>query len=59
MNVRRRSGNMDHPIGGVVKNAVTQRKDSPTSPKPIKNQVSQSKDACYTPVANARTQRKG
>ncbi len=50
---------MDHPIGGPVKNAVTQRKDGATSPKAIKNQVTQSKDACYQDVGNARTQRKG
>lgn len=59
MNVRRRSGDMSHPIGGPIKNAVTQRKDGPTSPKPIKNQVVASKDACYQDVGNARTQRKG
>lgn len=58
MNVRRRSGDMNHPIGGPVKNAVTQRKDGPTNPSPIKNQVTQAKtqDAC---MGNAATTRKG
>lgn len=59
MNVRRRSGDMSHPLGAPIKNAVTQRKDSPTSPKPIANTVSTARDACYDNVKGAVTNRKG
>lgn len=57
-NVRRRSGQMEHPIGGPIKNAVTQRKDSMTVPKPIPNQVTQAKTQDM-PVTNAVTKRRG
>lgn len=59
MNVRRRSGDMSHPIGSAIKNAVTQRKDSPTTPMRIANAVSTPKDACYANVKGAITNRKG
>lgn len=54
MNVRRRSGDMSHPIGGPIKNAVTQRKDGPTTPKPIRNQVDPAMKPGWT-VRNAVT----
>jgi hypothetical protein len=59
MNVRRRSGEMDHPIGSPIKNAVNQRKDAPTTPKDITNTISNAKDACYDTVRGAVNQRKG
>lgn len=54
MNVRRRSGQMSHSMGGPIKNAVTQRKDSPTTPKAIPNQITQAKTPGWT-VRNAVT----
>lgn len=54
-NVRRRSGDMSHGIGGPIKNAVTQRKDGATKPSPIKNQVVPAKMASYSKVNNAVT----
>jgi hypothetical protein len=59
MNVRRRSGDMDHPIGSAIKNAVNQRKDMKTTPKDIPHSVSQARDACYDTVRGAVNQRKG
>lgn len=58
MNVRRRSGDMDHPIGSPIKNAVNQRKDSKTTPKDILHTVSDARDACYDTVKGAVNQRK-
>lgn len=58
MNVRRRSGDMDHPIGAGIKNAVNQRKDSKTMPKDIPHTVSNAKDACYDTIKGAVNQRK-
>lgn len=57
MNVRRRSGKMDHPMGAAIKNAVTQRKDSDTIPKPIKGTVTTAK-SCDGMVRNACTSSK-
>lgn len=53
MNVRRRSGQMSGPMGSPIKNAVTQRKDSPTTPKAIMNQAAPCKPAEYSKVKNA------
>lgn len=54
-NVRRRSGQMEKPRGRPIKNAVTQRVDSATRPKTIKNQVAPASTMEYGKVKNSVT----